>query len=737
VFSVIPPLTPIKPIATGEGSINPLSWDLLADHYEVDVLLDGGDWQTESTTFENSPAIWDNLSAGSRIYRIRACSEGGVCSDNSPESDAVVTSSVVPDGDYINFNEYALNSYSGPSQDVFGNVSILDEGLTLDLQGNTWKQIAYSYNVTSNTIIEFDFSSNTEGELHNIGFDTQADTYTGSYSFNLFGRQNCTSCVRDYRDYPSSGGTRQYRIPVGKHFQGQFNHLTFGMDEDRVGYVDANSRFSNIRIYESGTLPVIAIFDDKGPDITKVGSWWVGTNNPAAWDRQYQVAGSANFKFTHHINSLPASGLYEVYAWWTAYAEKRKDNVKITIGDDSGASNYYVNQKINGSRWNRLGVHTFTPNNNGYVTTFGQSGSSAVSVDAVRLVFVGDSQSDLVNVSYTGSDNSSELKTTEKFIATATPISGNEALIQSVSFSINNIDWFDAILVEGGYQYNFEYLTAGDYALYARVNGVDAYAYAFTVFEGKTYIIDDSDANVVLEGTWNLNSNLDVGEWGDTYYASLGANRSFSWTLPNLPEDGVYEMYAWWVANDNRSDKVPVDVVHDQGISSITIDQQNTSLAEKWNLLGTYSFTPGTDKFVKFYGEGISYVSADAIRLIRKGDVGSSLVTFTYPGSDIQGNVPASENFVVTVSPSVGNEDTIQLIELSLDGETWLNVLSGEFDFGLLDSGDYTLYIRVNGGYVETVDFIVDVPQRRVIFIHTDLLGSPAAETNEQGGINQ
>ena len=53
-------------------------------------------------------------------------------------------------------------------------------GSTLYLVGNRWQQIAYPYVVTSNTVLEFDFQSDAEGEVHGIGLDDNLTPLTNS-----------------------------------------------------------------------------------------------------------------------------------------------------------------------------------------------------------------------------------------------------------------------------------------------------------------------------------------------------------------------------------------------------------------------------------------------------------------------------------------------------------------------------------------------------------------------------
>jgi hypothetical protein len=60
-----------------------------------------------------------------------------------------------------------LQSY-GP-QDVQVTVTITNNGRALKLKGNGWKKINLPYEVTARTVLEFDFESSVEGEVHGIG----------------------------------------------------------------------------------------------------------------------------------------------------------------------------------------------------------------------------------------------------------------------------------------------------------------------------------------------------------------------------------------------------------------------------------------------------------------------------------------------------------------------------------------------------------------------------------------
>ncbi|TVZ51397.1 T9SS type A sorting domain-containing protein [Dokdonia sp. Hel_I_53] len=141
----------------------------------------------------------------------------------------------------LNFNDFAIASFS--NQDAAGTFSTGNNGASLSLTNNTWKTIALDYNITSQTVLEFDFSSSSEGEIHGIGFETN-NTLTSSRYFKVHGTQNYG--VTNYNTY--AGGTTTYVIPVGSFYTGPANQLVFINDND--GGFGNTSTFSNVKIYE-------------------------------------------------------------------------------------------------------------------------------------------------------------------------------------------------------------------------------------------------------------------------------------------------------------------------------------------------------------------------------------------------------------------------------------------------------------------------------------------------------
>ena len=67
----------------------------------------------------------------------------------------------------------------------------MNGGSTLFMWGNTWKAVKLPYKIAENTILEFDFKSTHQGEVHGIGFDTDTihTAKEEKYWFKLFGTQ--------------------------------------------------------------------------------------------------------------------------------------------------------------------------------------------------------------------------------------------------------------------------------------------------------------------------------------------------------------------------------------------------------------------------------------------------------------------------------------------------------------------------------------------------------------------
>ena len=182
--------------------------------------------------------------AGTYVVEI---SHKGTLDGDLPQPVSLVVSGNVESGGIhpINFNDFSLGSYGG-HQDTTGVVNVEGGGTTLRLVGNRWQQIELNYTITSDTVLEFDFQSGAQGEIHGIGFDTDL-SYGSERTFQLYGTQNWG--IQDFNNYPGGGGIQHYRIPVGDFYIGFMPYFFFTMDHD-VTSPTGESVFSDIKVYE-------------------------------------------------------------------------------------------------------------------------------------------------------------------------------------------------------------------------------------------------------------------------------------------------------------------------------------------------------------------------------------------------------------------------------------------------------------------------------------------------------
>ena len=112
----------------------------------------------------------------------------------------------------MQFKQEDFESYGGREQDVNGSVNLSANGTEVRLAGNTWKAVALPYSVKPNTVLEFQFESSAQGEIHGIGLSKTKDL-DGDSLFKVYGRQNWG--IQDYDNYAGNGSKQTYKIPVG------------------------------------------------------------------------------------------------------------------------------------------------------------------------------------------------------------------------------------------------------------------------------------------------------------------------------------------------------------------------------------------------------------------------------------------------------------------------------------------------------------------------------------------
>src|SRR5258706_1737050 len=168
----------------------------------------------------------------------------------------------------VNFNSYTISPFS--TQDVQPNTTnvVEDNGATLHISGNSWKKIPFPYLVTLNTVIEFDFKSTAQGEIHGLGFKATEES-SASQMFKLYGTESGWNST--YNNYSSSAPQwKHYKIPVGTYYQGWNSYLVFTNDHD-ISSPTAQSYFSTLVVYEQQPTPTTC---------TRVTTQYDGLDNP-------------------------------------------------------------------------------------------------------------------------------------------------------------------------------------------------------------------------------------------------------------------------------------------------------------------------------------------------------------------------------------------------------------------------------------------------------------------------
>lgn len=89
---------------------------------------------------------------------------------------------------------------------------------------------------------------------------------------------------------------------------------------------------------------------------------------------------------------------------------------------------------------------------------------------------------------------------------------------------------------------------------------------------------------------------------------------------PPLPEPGNYTVYMIYPGESDISylvaSAVPVDIVHNGVTNTVTVNEQSNF--GTWNSLGQFSFSAGTNDFVRLRTDGTTgYVFGDAFRFVK------------------------------------------------------------------------------------------------------------------------
>ncbi len=130
-------------------------------------------------------------------------------------------------------------------------------------------------------------------------------------------------------------------------------------------------------------------------------------------------------------------------------------------------------------------------------------------------------------------------------------------------------------------------------------------------------IIDTGDDSASVSSGWSESANS--GFYAETKsLIALGGDGSVTVDFnPALPDEGLYQVYGWWVSSGNRAKKAPFIIQHSTGTDTLYADQ--TVNNSQWVKLGEYRFSGTHTDQVTVNNFGVAsdrYVVADAVRFV-------------------------------------------------------------------------------------------------------------------------
>jgi hypothetical protein len=289
---------------------------------------------------------------------------------------------------------------------------------------------------------------------------------------------------------------------------------------------------------------------------------------------------------------LPATGVYEVYMWWTEYPS-RSPAAPVTIKHVGGSEVVYVNQLENGGQWNLLGPYGFVVENTPSVSvTAGDPYPTTYCADAVRFVYLPGANMLPVADIDSVSPISGELGDPVTCTGSGTDIDG----------TVVGYRWRSSIDGELSSEASFSRadLSMGTHTIFFSVQDDDGgwspevtdILNLYSTAPGPV-VVDNGDPGTSYTGTWETSAGTDpygLNPYGtDSLYSRNGATHTWH---AELPLTGTYDVYMWWTDYVSRSTRVPVTIRYKFGTG---VGQQLLYISQlegggRWHLLGTWDF---------------------------------------------------------------------------------------------------------------------------------------------------
>ena len=185
------------------------------------------------------------------------------------------------------------------------------------------------------------------------------------------------------------------------------------------------------------------------------------------------------------------------------------------------------------------------------------------------------------------------------------------------------------------------------------------------------FIVDNEDEEPAfsLEGDWATGAY--GNPYGSNYNWAYGGSgdRTATWT-PDLPSDGIYDVFAYWVQGNNRATDAPFIIHHFEGADTVRVNQEING--EQWYKLGSYPFEAGTSDDITLTNDADEIVIADAIRWLYIEALESDAPPTAI--ADLQAQKSNSDvvlNWSPVTTDTLGNPETISQYVVYRDTEPY------------------------------------------------------------------
>ena len=177
-----------------------------------------------------------------------------------------------------------------------------------------------------------------------------------------------------------------------------------------------------------------------------------------------------------------------------------------------------------------------------------------------------------------------------------------------------------------GYEYVAREIRGGRTVLVPAGRGRFELADAYSAFNAaairhREVILDNDDAGVTLEGTWQATNAFPGGFIDEDFLFAEPVSGNTVTVAPDLPDDGAYEVFLRWVADSSGQDHsghatvVPVTLFTGDGEETVLVNMDDGG--GYWASLGVFDLSAGAgDRLLIDAGEANGKVIFDAVRFL-------------------------------------------------------------------------------------------------------------------------